>query len=299
MPLNGSVHGVVVTYFPSYDIVARLREIAAVVDELVVVDNGSSTEQSALLLQGASTIGYRLVSNGNNLGVATALNQGVRLAQSNGAAWVVFFDQDSDPAKQFRSEIDRILHRYSGERPLGIVGCNHFLVGSLKPRFPDADPEDTGYVEVSAVITSGSVYAMSMLSRLGPLRDEYFIDCVDTEYCWRALANGYAVCRTTKPLITHSIGSPESCRILWRSLTSFNHSPMRRYFIGRNNVLLFREYFVRRPKDSIDLLGYVLKTALKICLVEQGKRTKLACLFVGIWHGLHRRTGANPWQPQG
>ena len=290
------VCGVVVTYFPPDGMASRLAKMAKHVDTLIVVDNSASNTVSSLLVPAVAQLGVHLILNPENLGIATALNQGVDFARANGAVWAVFFDQDSEPNNEFRSELDRIWSNYDDGKPLGIVGCNHFLSGSPKSRYPTKSPDGKNYIQITSVITSGSAYAMTMLTRLGPFKDEYFIDCVDTEYCWRARTNGYAVCITTKPLVTHTIGAPTSRRLFGRTVTTWNHSPLRRYFIGRNNILMIREYFYRLPGDSIDLLGYVLKTAMKICVAEREKRKKLSYLLLGIWHGILRRMDEKPWQ---
>jgi len=290
------VCGVVVTHFPPDGITARLAKIAKHVDALVVIDNSASAVITSLLAPAAAKPGWHLISNSENRGIATASNQGINFAQENGATWVAFFDHDTEPNDEFRGELDRIWSNYNGAKPLGIIGSNLYLAGTRNPRHPTADLDKKGYVQTTAVIASGSAYRMTMVSRLGLLKDEYFIDCVDKEYCWRALTNGYSVCRTTKPLVTHTLGAPIRHRVLGRTLTSLNHSAVRRYFIGRNNVLLFREYFFRLPGGSLDLLAYVVKTAVKICVVERERRKKLSCLLLGIWHGLLMRTDQKPWQ---
>jgi len=275
---------------------SRLSKIVKHVDLLLVVDNSASDKVSSLLVDDTAEIGAQLLLNPYNLGIAKALNQGVDFARANGATWVVFFDQDSEPNMEFRSEFDAICSAHDEAEPLGIIGSNYFLSGHPIARYPTANPDGKKYTPITSVITSGSAYAMAMLSKLGPFKDEYFIDCVDTEYCWRARTNGYGVCITTKPLVTHTIGAPTSHQVLGKRMTTWNHSAFRRYFIGRNNILLFQEYFYRLPTDCFDLLGYVLKTAMKICVVEQEKRKKLSYLLLGIWHGMLRRTDGNPWE---
>ncbi len=295
-PVHERICGVVVTYFPPDGMKSRLRKIAEHVDLLVVIDNSASDNVSSMLVGGAAEVGAQLLLNPYNLGIATALNQGVNFARVNNATWVVFFDQDSEPNEEFRSEFDAICSAHDGAETLGIIGSNYFLSGHAIARYPTESPDGKKYTPITSVITSGSAYAMAMLLKLGPFKDEYFIDCVDTEYCWRARTNGYAVCITTKPLVTHTIGAPTSHKVLGRRMTTWNHSAFRRYFIGRNNILLFQEYFYRLPTDCFDLLGYVFKTAMKICVVEQEKRKKLSYLLLGIWHGMLRRGDGNPWE---
>jgi rhamnosyltransferase len=285
-----------VTYFPPDGMKSRLSKIAKHIDSLIIIDNSASGSVSSLLVAAAAKTGAQLVLNSHNLGIAKALNQGVDFARENGAAWVVFFDQDSEPNNEFRGAFEEIWSAYDEVEPLGIIGSNYFLSGHSIARYPTENANGKNYAAITSVITSGSVYAMAMLSRLGPFKEEYFIDCVDTEYCWRARTNGYAVCITTKPLVTHTIGAPTSRKVLGRRMTTWNHSAFRRYFIGRNNILLFQEYFYRLPSDCFDLLGYVLKTAMKICVAEQERPKKLSYLLLGIWHGMLRREDGNPWE---
>ena len=288
--------GVVVTYFPANDIASRLARIARQVDTLVVVDNSASPDISAILGDAAARTNAELVSNPRNVGVARALNQGIDFARAQAADWVLFFDQDSEPIDEFRAELKRIFAAYNDARPLGVIGCNYVLAGRSVARYSVKLINNKSYAPITSVITSGSAYAMTMLTKLGPFKEEYFIDCVDTEYCWRARTHGYAVCITTKPLITHSIGAPTIHRVFGRSLTTWNHSAFRRYFIGRNNILLFREYFCRLPADSFDLLIYVLKTGMKIGVVERQRGKKLLYLLRGIWHGLLKRMDGAPFE---
>ena len=214
-PQLEKVCGVVVTYFPPHGVQSRLEKIAKHVDRLIVIDNSASDNVSALLAAVAGTTGAELLLNSYNVGIAKALNQGVDFARVNGAAWVVFFDQDSEPNDEFRSEFDHIRSVYDEGKPLGVIGSNYFLSGHAAARYPTESPDGKKYTAITSVITSGSSYAMTMLARLGPFKDEYFIDCVDTEYCWRARTNGYAVCITTRPLVTHTIGAPTESQRAW------------------------------------------------------------------------------------
>ena len=285
---------VVVTYFPSDALQDRLGKIVRFVDSLVIIDNSASSAVTSRLTDFATQLGAHLISNPHNLGIATALNQGVAFARAQEAAWVIFFDQDSDPIGDFRLALNAVCSRYDSAKPLGILGCN-YLAGTM-PQAPTQSPDGRNYIPTVGVNTSGSAYAMAMLSKIGPFKDEYFIDCVDIEYCWRAAANGYAVCVTTQPLLRHSLGMPTHPVVLGRRMTISNHASFRRYFIARNTILLVREYFTRFPRASLQQLGYVVKSTVKICAFEDGKRKKLSFLFRGLWHGLVGRVDPEPWK---
>ena len=290
------VCGVVITYLPSEGIADRLAAIVEQVDMLVVVDNSTSSPVNASVQHIASRLGVHLISNEQNLGIATALNQGAAFAAARGADWIVFFDQDSKPIEDFRQEIETVWKNYRDARPLGIVGCNYVIAGTVMSRFPTDGANPESYFLTDSVITSGSAYEMAMMSKLGPFKDEFFIDGVDIEYCWRALTSGYRVCRTKKPLLEHALGAPTYHNFLGHRLGTSNHRAFRRYFMMRNAVLIFRAYFFRLPRLSLHLLGVQLKWAILLFAFETDKRRKLRLALRGLWHGLIHRVDPEPWR---
>src|SRR5271168_4239515 len=86
---------IVVTYHPRSEYLENLASIRAQVDSLIVVDNGSTQDALSGMRRASAEAGFTLIENGTNLGIATALNLGVREAQRQGCDWVALFDQDS------------------------------------------------------------------------------------------------------------------------------------------------------------------------------------------------------------
>jgi rhamnosyltransferase len=285
----GAICGVVVTYFPGDGFERRLRAIAEQVDALVVVDNSGLAAVPGLEPMVREVRGHYM-ANAENVGLGAALNQGVGFARQIGAAQVLFFDQDSTPLPELRREMARV--QWQGE-PAGIIGCNYVQRGEAKPRYPVSQEIS---VPVDHVITSGSLYDVAMLARLGPFRSEFFIDGIDIEYCWRALSNGYRVRRTTKPLLDHMLGDPVRGTVLGRRFGTSNHQAFRRYFMARNTVLLVRAYFFRLPGAALHLLKIQLKGVILLIALEHERRRKLGLIFLGLWHGLLGRMDVKPWE---
>jgi len=96
-----SVCAVIITYHPTPKMIENLRNVLAQVEALIVVDNGSSAEELDPVRFASQTLGFHLIENSENLGVAEALNQGARWAKSRDFSWVVFFDQDSQITEGF------------------------------------------------------------------------------------------------------------------------------------------------------------------------------------------------------
>ena len=86
---------VVVTFHPSAQDLQNIAAIRAQVNLLIVVDNGSSAEDLTQMRLSSQAPGSVLIENGENLGVAAALNLGVQEALKQGYQWIALFDQDS------------------------------------------------------------------------------------------------------------------------------------------------------------------------------------------------------------
>lgn len=286
--------GVVVTYHPSGDIQRRLEMMADIVDKLVIIDNSADSIVLSILHQVADHHGALLIVNQNNMGIATALNQGVVCAQKQGAKWVLFFDQDSRPVKAFRQEMCRVLSEYVGQHPPGIIGCNYIVEGQASIMFPVPVKPHSLYVAVDSVITSGSLHRVEMFEKIGLFKDEYFIDLVDIEYCWRAARYGYEILRTVAPLMEHAIGRISKHSILGYKTGTSNHDAFRRYFMARNSIFLAKDYFTVYPIKAIRVVFSRFKSTILMCLFENEKVRKLRYTMLGLWHGILGKTDIRP-----
>ena len=63
------------------------------------------------------------------------------------------------------------------------------------------------------MITSGSLLALAVFRRVGPMREDFFIDAVDFQYCLRLRRHGYKVIETLLPTLIHPIGAPTLQRV--------------------------------------------------------------------------------------
>jgi rhamnosyltransferase len=130
---------------------------------------------------------------------------------------------------------------------------------------------------------------------IGAFREEFFIDYVDTEYCFRARAKGYRVIRTRKPIMSHSIGAITRHRILWLNKWTFNHSPDRRYYIARNDTVMLREYgHYAMGLWVLKSFGRRVRLCKRIALYEEMKIPKIMAVAQGWWHGIRGHMGPRP-----
>jgi len=286
----GNLCAIVITYHPDAALPDRLDRIHPQVNGIVIVDNGSTDVERQMLRDAASTRSLEVIFNGQNLGVARALNIGIQRAAALGYSSVLLLDQDSCVAEDMVETLMVARGSFPDNERLAVVGSGFNEVN----RGPDMGTAAMGdeWVEVKSTITSGSWLPLAAYSAIGPFREEFFIDHVDTEYCLRARANGYRVIKTRKELMSHAIGSPTQHALPWGKKWTTNHSADRRYYFARNDTVMLREY------GNYGTAGWVwksfrrsLRQCKRIALYEDGKGDKIGAVIRGWWDGMHGRMG--------
>jgi len=305
---NDKTCAIIVTYFPDGEFPQRLRMIAAQVAAVIVVDNSADAGISSWLHELSRQGHTSLIENDCNRGIATALNQGLERARQLGFHWAVTLDQDSIAADDMVSRLLASLASYSEPERVALVGANlvHRQVtgaGSrwrwLRPHpgiplfFQRVGCDDGDRDDVSVIITSGTLMSLPAYRRLGPFRDDFFIDYVDTEYCLRARRNGYRLLVSARAILHHTLGAKREETLLGVTMKPTFHDPQRIYYISRNRIPMLRMYALGFPHWlAFDLVaaGYNL---LRILLLEDRKAAKFRAFLLGTLDGLRGRMGVN------
>jgi rhamnosyltransferase len=279
--------GVIVTFNPDAKVLLNIAQILPQLDWLVVVDNGSRPEALKPIQDAASSIGFKLIENGANLGIATALNKGVEWARSQNAAFVALFDQDSTAADGLIDALVQTYKERSVDRRVAIVSAKHMHEDTrtwLKPVFdPDGGP--------LVAITSGSLLPLTIFDECGLFEDDFIIDRVDEEHCLRVRSRGYSIVLCEAGILWVTLGSPNPFRILGMTLRATHYSPGRRYYITRNRMVIVKRYWRLYPQWCYWAVSGFLKELLYVCLAEKRKLLKLRNMGRGLWDALIGRMG--------
>ena len=284
---NNSVCAVVITFRPKVDVLENLAKVRPQVQGLVVVDNGSSAEALAPFHQASGPMGYAVVENGANLGIAADLNNRIRWAQSQGYAWVVLFDQDSTVGDGL---IDAMLNEYAShpEREKLAVVVPRYVDRKSGREMP---VPRTGSGEILVVRTSGSLMPMALIPAIGLFLEDFVIDQVDYEYCLRLGALGYKIAQCPYATLIHSLGEMEHHDLGVGKIISTHHNAKRRYYMTRNRIRIVQLYWRQYPAYCFDLIVSTLKDTVKILLVEKPKYQKLKNTAMGVRDALINRMG--------
>ncbi|MDQ5922985.1 MAG: rhamnosyltransferase, partial [Bacillota bacterium] len=104
-----SVAAIIITYNVENDFRLRINKLKGKVDEIIVVDNGSTNETINMLkaLEDEITVIYL----NENKGIASALNKGIDYSIKKGYQWVLTLDHDSIVTEDM---INNMLNCYKG-----------------------------------------------------------------------------------------------------------------------------------------------------------------------------------------
>jgi rhamnosyltransferase len=291
-PRTETVCAILVTYRPDRGLPERIRRILPQVHGLIVVDNGSDADDLEMLRElAAMHASITLKLNGANLGVARALNIGIDHAEQQHFAWVLLLDQDSEVDANMVQALFAVYAAHPLRDQLAVIGAGFSDVNRESRQWRE-EPSSAAWVGVESAITSGSLIPLTVHRCVGPFRDEFFIDYVDSEYCFRARARGYRVITTRRAVMSHAIGAASRHNILGMSKWTTNHSPDRRYYIARNDTVMLREYGdYHFGLWALKSLSRSLRLCKRIVLYERMKREKLTAVAQGWWDGIRGRLG--------
>jgi rhamnosyltransferase len=292
------VIAVMPTYHPDPEVPGHVQRLRTQVDEVLVVDDGSGPS-SEPILTGLEVAGARVVRAPENVGIAAALNLGIRAALADGAEYVLTLDQDTELPLEYAATALRVFESANPVTRLGIV-CVDAVNGA--PALPTwTSPE--GFGLVPEAIQTGFMISRECLEIAGPFDERLVIDCVDTEYCLRVRDHGFRIAVAKGTDIRHSIGRraelrpfgiPMRHRDSGRIATYQYHSPFRRYYIARNNIDLILRNLRRRPRWVLSVLKRETGGMIVSMVSGPQRVAQVLAITTGTVHGLRRRRGMIP-----
>lgn len=288
------IGSVIVSYYPNSETFIKvITSTLEQVDCLVVVNNGKNalsylTESLPSSLAGK----FNLIENNDNLGVATALNYGIKFLINNGCSHFILLDQDSFlPKKMLATLYDTYIQLTLDGVKLAAVGPTFFdtRLEKLSPfiRFKNngfelvfaSDVEPV--IPVHLLITSGTFMSTEVIKDVGLMEEGLFIDYVDNEWCLRAISKGYKIVADGRVRMEHSIGD-EAVVLLNRK--HHMHSPLRHYYITRNSTHLFKRRYI--PFNwRLSMLMIAIKLFVFYSLFTPGRLENSRMMIKGFYHG--------------
>lgn len=244
--------GVVVSMFaPPAELVERAVRWSEQIGPVVAVDDGSPRKQALPVLRALDAAGIHVLVNRYNAGIAHSLNAGVSwLREHHDPRWILTMDQDSDFGPDYGKQAMEALAAVDCPDQVGMI-CPESLDGVAVHRTEGPHGER----EIFDPIQSGAFVRAAMIDRIGPLREDFFIDCVDSEFNARAREDGWLLLAGEGLDLHHSLGEARPMRLLgWhvripsRKLYVHSHAPFRVYYMTRNSLVMARRFARSQPR---------------------------------------------------
>ncbi|MGQ7536689.1 glycosyltransferase [Streptococcus suis] len=266
---------IVVWFNPSFEVIENIDSYIDDVATVYCIDN-SDGDNSHLY----SHEKFKYFPQFRNVGLASALKIGCDLAIQDGATIITTFDQDTfceaNIAKKMADKLLKI-------KTVGLVAPN------IKYIYRN---EETGERILSEeivasphsehwVITSGSTFRSSTYQELGGFDEKLFIGQIDQDFCFRLLQCRYQIIQLSDYFIYQELGNTIKKRFFGKLISIPHLSPIRYYYIFRNERYLRRKWKHAYLPYQVSLHKYLIS----IILFEEDKISKLTKCLKGYWDG--------------
>ena len=112
------------------------------------------------------------------------------------------------------------------------------------------------------------------------MKESYFIDNVDLEWCFRAKSKGYELVGTDAAILYHAIGERSSNPFVRAGIIA-QHSPQRSYFSSRNRVHLYGMNYSPTGWKYRDIIRFIIKT-IWLLITSPDRKEYCKNIFLGI-----------------
>ena len=269
---NTRILAFIVTYHPDISLLKRnLNSFSEHVDHIIIWDNTPNGDKTVCHIANEHARTTYL-SEGENRGIAYALNKAWNAAKAGGYDYLLTMDQDS-VWKNFKQFLSIAL---STKLPQCIYG-------------PEVREQRTSKKPIEAVdyvITSGMLVPITILDLIGGYREDFFVDGIDIEFCLRAKALGIRTYLLPGCHMQQRFGSPRTTFFLGHHHTS-NYPPQRLREILKTHIIILLHYPCSLALRKRIIMNYFLKLPLKLIFLETDKGKKFKAFFQGIRDGLH------------
>mgnify|MGYP004506179077 FL=1 len=276
------VAAIIISYNPDNNLLDSINLLINQVEKIIIVDNGSESQKkkNINLIKDIDNKKIEVIFNEENLGIATALNIGVKEALNQGYNWILTMDQDSKASSNMVEKMFEVYNTIDESERKDIL--------SIFPNFVDEriqsieeNSEMNAYEYVDADITSGNLLKAEVFDRVGFFDDSLFIDLVDTDFCMRLNEKNIKMIKVRDAILYHSLGESQTVKSIFGKFNTSNHSALRRYYMTRNRFYTWEKY---KDLNSFTLnrdKKLFKKEFIKIILGEKDKINKIKMVFKG------------------
>lgn len=259
-----NLYGVVVIYNPEKEVIKNIRTYLPYLKKLYVMDNSERMNESCIenLCKISNKIEYKFFNC--NMGIAYPINWVMKQLKEDD--WLLTMDQDSYFYEGTFSEYINVLPKLKDD----VYAITPKII--YKNIFNLNKTEEIQLKKVSKCIQSGAVFSVRIGKIVDGFNENFFIDAVDTEYCYKCNKNGYILYQNDSGVLIHKLGNKiNNIKTKWLPFVLRQHNALRRYYIIRNNLYL-KDYY---PDKKIRIMIYLFVGIVKIVLFDDDVKAKI------------------------
>ena len=262
--------GMVTLYKPSEDNISNISNYIDSIEKLYVFDNTDNIDNSNMLPKNKKIV---YITEKENKGIAYSMNVCAKRAIKDGYNYLLTMDQDSKMNSDIINKMLEFL-KNTKEKKIG-------LISPYQDIDSDEERSKNEFDDVIEMMTSGNIISLDAYEKIGGFKSWLFIDCVDTDYCMNLHKNGYKVLRLNNIIMKHELGNLKVHKLFGKEYPCYNHNPMRRYYIVRNNLYINEMYHDIYPEYCDHLIRVQKGQVKRILAFEKNKYKKLKMMYKG------------------
>lgn len=270
---------IIVTYNTDSLRLEKILRILRGQTQIIIADNSDRPKIGDAIKNLAVDNGSCYVAMDGNKGIAAAQNRAIDLAWSIRSDAILLLDDDSIPS------VDMIEKLAGHAAALGheAIICASAIDGSGN-EIGNGLHKRAIIVPCRDMMSSGTLISRHIFENVGEFDSGLFIDCVDYDWGWRAIALGFPIYVCRNATLSHSLGEG-------RMLGLRYPTPIRHYYQFRNVLAVIRRpYTPWRWK-----IGQLIKLPIKLVLIIAilpGRLQRFSYALAGVIDSLMERNGA-------
>lgn len=260
------------TYYPDENIILEnFNRIKDYIDKYIIVDNSDNYEFKML----NSIDNIVIIQNKINSGVAKGINIGIEKVSEYNPKYVVLFDQDSLSDKDMLPVMINTIQKKENIRILTPNIVDYILNEEIHKKYFKID-SDKSIKSIESTQLSGMIVEYDVL-KIHKFNEKYFLNLVDSEWCWRVKKNGLEIFLQPSAKLFHSFGHGKKKFIKY---TFYYGKPFRMYYTTRDILYSLRFSDATTQIKTKLLIKFFISWLEVILLDNKTLRWKFLCLGV-------------------
>ena len=258
------ISSVTVLYNFNEDVIKNLKTYEKFVDEVILIDNSDEKKYYEKYKEDINK--YTYISMNGNVGIAKALNEGIKYSKEKGYEWVLTMDQDTCLTTNIIYEYKNIINQKKDNKI--VILSPMYIFDRRKTK------KNQKIKEIEYVMQSANLLNIKKFLDIGTFKEEFFIDVVDYEFCLRARKKKYKIISCGNIKVIHNPGITKKTKFL--NIKYGYCNKFRIYYQARNLLWTARKY------KNIKMLAILFYKLIKIILFFDNKKQFLYYYFKGI-----------------